>query len=148
MKGIKFLLIYTISILPSFAFGLGAVVNPYNVSSGNTPNLNYQGPSGGVPRAGDDRVSRLLSLVSYWFVVVATIIIAIALITFLWGVVKYITSGADEEQRIGARNMMLYGIIGLFVMVSVWGLVYFVGSVVGIEPGGGTNLPGVPAVLR
>jgi hypothetical protein len=44
--------------------------------------------------------------------------------------------------------MMIYGIIGLFVMVSVWGLVYFVGSLVGIEPGGGVNLPGVPAVLN
>ena len=122
-------------------------VTPFN-TSGSRPNISYNPTGTGVPDAGDDRISRILSLVSYWFVVVATIIIAIGLITFLWGVVQYITAGEDEEGRKSARNMMMYGIIGLFVMVAVWGLVYFVGSVFGIEPGGGVNLPGVPAVLN
>jgi hypothetical protein len=101
----------------------------------------------GVPSPGTDKISQILSLVSYWLVVIATIIIAIGLITFLWGVVQYITAGSDEAKRGEARNMMIYGIIALFVMVSVWGLVYFLGSIVGIRPGGGTELPGVPAVL-
>ena len=100
-----------------------------------------------VPIAGEDKISQVLSLISYWLVIIATIIIAIGLITFLWGVVQYITAGADEEKRVAARNMMLYGIIALFVMVAVWGLVYFLGSLVGVTPGGGVDLPGVPAVL-
>jgi hypothetical protein len=138
----------TILALMSPFAALAAVpvsVTPVNASD---PNIAYNPVGTGVPDAGDDRISRLLSLVSYWLVVIATIVIAIGLITFLWGVVQYITAGADEEKRGAARNMMIYGIIGLFVMVSVWGLVYFVGSLVGIEPGGGVNLPGVPAVLN
>src|SRR3989344_8302108 len=103
---------------------------------------------GEIPVPGEDRVSQILELFSYWLVVIATIVIAIGLITFLWGVVQYITAGADEEKRGAARNMMLYGIIGLFVMVSVWGLVYFLGTLLGITPGGGVDLPGVPAVLN
>ena len=102
---------------------------------------------GEIPVPGEDRVSQILELFSYWLVVIATIIIAIGLITFLWGVVQYITAGADEEKRATARYVMLYGVIGLFVMVSVWGLVYFLADIVGVDPGSGVELPGIPAVV-
>lgn len=55
--------------------------------------------------------------------VVVPFLIAVAVVIFLFGVVKYITAGGDEEKRKEARNVMIYGIIGLFVMVSIWGLV-------------------------
>ena len=48
---------------------------------------------------------------------------ALALAYFIAGVLKYVRKGADEKERINGRNMMIYGIIALFVMVSVWGLV-------------------------
>lgn len=56
------------------------------------------------------------------------VIIAIAVILFLWGVVGFITAGDDKEKRDNGRNMMVYGIIGLFVMVAVWGLVNILGD--------------------
>lgn len=130
-----------LSPLAVLAQAAGGII-PGGITPVNAPVI-----TGTLPPPGTDKVSQLLSLVSYWLVVIATIIIAIGLITFLWGVVQYITAGADEEKRVAARNMMLYGIIALFVMVAVWGLVYFVGSLVGITPGGGVDLPGVPAVL-
>lgn len=54
---------------------------------------------------------------------VIPLLIGIAVIVFLVGIIRYITAGEDEEKRRAGRNMMIYGIIGLFVMVSVWGLV-------------------------
>lgn len=51
------------------------------------------------------------------------ILLALALIYFLWGVVKYTQSVGDETKRKEGVTMMTYGIIALFVMVSVWGLV-------------------------
>jgi fumarate reductase subunit D len=54
---------------------------------------------------------------------VVSLLIAAAVVVFLWGVVKYITSGDNEEERKKAKDLIIYGIIGLFVMVSVWGLV-------------------------
>ena len=42
---------------------------------------------------------------------------------FLYGVLKYLRKSSDETEREEGRQMMLYGIIALFVMVSVWGLV-------------------------
>ena len=51
------------------------------------------------------------------------IILTLALIYFLWGVFKYIQSAGDETKRKEGISMMTYGVIALFVMVSVWGLV-------------------------
>ncbi len=72
------------------------------------------------------------------------LLIGIAVVVFLWGVIKYITAGGDEEKRKEARNMMMYGIIGLFVMVAVWGLVAVLGNTLGVQPGG--TAPGVPTL--
>jgi len=55
--------------------------------------------------------------------IIIPLLIAIAVVVFLFGVVKYVTSGGSEEKRVEARNTMIWGIVGLFVMVAVWGLV-------------------------
>ncbi len=56
--------------------------------------------------------------------VLVPLVFAIAFIVFIWGVfVYFIQGGSDEEKRTQGQQLMLYGIIGFFVMVSVWGLV-------------------------
>ena len=59
------------------------------------------------------------------------LIILLALISFLYGVYEYVKGGKREIG--GARDAMLYGLIGLFVMVSVWGLINFVGDTFGVD---------------
>ncbi len=54
------------------------------------------------------------------------IIVSLAIVAFLYGVQKYILAGASEDKVKEGREMMIYGIIGIFVMVSVWGLVRIV----------------------
>ena len=51
------------------------------------------------------------------------LLIALAVVFFLYGILKYITAGDDEEKRTKMKNTMIYGIIGLFVMISFWGIV-------------------------
>jgi hypothetical protein len=80
--------------------------------------------------------SQLLDIISKlggWLAKLVTLLIGFALVAFLWGVTKYIASGADEEKRTEARSLIVYGVLGLFTMVAVWGLVYFVGSTIGID---------------
>ncbi|KND51803.1 MAG: hypothetical protein ABA06_00885 [Parcubacteria bacterium C7867-001] len=56
--------------------------------------------------------------------VLVPLVFALAFIVFIWGVFMYfIQGGADEEKREKGRVLMLYGIVGFFLMVSVWGLV-------------------------
>src|SRR3989338_4030248 len=51
------------------------------------------------------------------------LLVALAVVFFLYGILKYITAGDDEEKRGKMKNVMIYGIIGLFVMISFWGIV-------------------------
>ena len=56
-------------------------------------------------------------------------ITALALLTFLWGIVVYLYHGNEEAMREEGRTYMIWGLVGLFVMVTVWGLIRtFAGS--------------------
>ena len=53
----------------------------------------------------------------------APMLVAIAVIILLVAILGYIKAGGDEDKKKTYKDLMIYGIIGLFVMVSVWGLV-------------------------
>lgn len=74
---------------------------------------------------------------------IVPLLIAIAVVVFLWGVITYVTAGGDEEKRKTAKSYMIYGIIGLFVMVAVWGLVNILGSTLGLN-NAAPNVPVLP----
>lgn len=74
------------------------------------------------------------------------IVFALALLYFFWGLATYILS--SEQDRELAKKRMLWGIIALFVMASVWGLVRFLGTAVGINPTDTVTVPRVPGVSQ
>jgi hypothetical protein len=45
----------------------------------------------------------------------------------------YIWNAGDEGKRKEGRGIMIWGVVALFVMVSIWGLVNFIGDAFGIE---------------
>jgi phosphatidylglycerophosphatase A len=51
------------------------------------------------------------------------LVLALALLFFFWGVAKFILNADNDEKRTEGKKVMIWGIIALFVMVSVWGLV-------------------------
>ena len=69
---------------------------------------------------------------------------SLALLFFFWGVAKYIRSegqGKDEGRRV-----MVWGVVALFVMASIWALVFFVSSELGVQrfqPGGPVMVPSI-----
>jgi len=65
------------------------------------------------------------------------VLMAVAFITFLWGVYQYFILGAsDEKSRTTGRQFVMWGIVGFVVILSVWGLVGLVGSTFNLSPGG------------
>lgn len=58
---------------------------------------------------------------------------AVALIVFLWGVVQYVAKGGDDKAIETARMHVVYGLIGMFIMVSAFGLIRIVLGTFGIS---------------
>lgn len=74
--------------------------------------------------------------------ILVPVLMAIAFITFLWGVFKYFIWGADNEtERATGKQWVLWGIIGFVVILSVWGLVNLVGGTLGLQLGGSAPKP-------
>ena len=54
---------------------------------------------------------------------VLPIVGALALIGFFWGIIQYVLKADNEEKQREARSYMIYAVIGMFVMFSIFGLV-------------------------
>ncbi len=63
------------------------------------------------------------------------ILVSIELLIFIWGVVQYIMNSDSTEERAAGRKFMLWGIIALFVTVTLWGILAFLGNLLGFEGG-------------
>jgi hypothetical protein len=60
-------------------------------------------------------------------------IVGLAVLVIIWGVFGYVTSAGDEEKRGEAKQFILWGVIGVFIMVSVWGLVNILVNSFGVD---------------
>lgn len=80
-----------------------------------------------------DNITPIFQNVKIALDVVVPIAITLALIYFIWQVIQYVIA-ADEEGKTDARKKMLYGVVGLFVIIAIWGLVNFIATYLGINP--------------
>jgi succinate-acetate transporter protein len=69
------------------------------------------------------------------------LLISLALIMFLWGVFKFVKDAGDEKARTEGKKLILWGIIGLFMMLCVWAFVEILSGTLG--RGGGIFIPQV-----
>ena len=53
----------------------------------------------------------------------------LALLFFFWGVAKYIWSAGDAKEE--GKKIMVWGVIALFVMSSIWGIINFLKTDIG-----------------
>ncbi len=49
-----------------------------------------------------------------------------ALVVFLWGVFGYVKNGDSEEARSTGRRHMIWGVFGMFIMISVFAIMAFI----------------------
>lgn len=101
-----------------FALGATAMTFPLVTFAATTPGANLSG---------------FITWVNKLIQAAIPLIISLAVVFFLWGVFKYVASGDSEEERKNGRQLMINGVIAIFVMVSLWGLVGFLDSSLGLN---------------
>jgi|SRR3989338_6228967 len=67
-------------------------------------------------------------------------LIVLGVVYFVFGVITYMI-GSDEEAKKKGRNRVIFGIIGLAVIVGLWGLVNIITKTFNIQSGGPVNVP-------
>lgn len=56
---------------------------------------------------------------------------ALALVMFIWGIVQFIANAENEEKLNEGKEHMLWGIMGMFIMVSVFGIMNLICNTIG-----------------
>jgi len=64
----------------------------------------------------------LIAKISSILNAVIPILVSFAVVYLIYAIVKYIIAG-DEDKRKEGKTMVGYGILGLFLILSIWGLV-------------------------
>ena len=113
-------------------------------SSGSNFNFSYGNMGGGTFLCGSSNICYVASTIIYIInSVLVPVIFALAFIVFLWGIAKgYIFSIGDEEAVKSGHKLILWGIIGFVVMISIWGLVNVVANTFGLA---GSYAPPTPS---
>lgn len=65
----------------------------------------------------------LLTTVQGIFDKVIPFIIGLAVFVIIWGIFNYLVHAAEEEKRAEAKKYIIWGIVGVFFMLSIWGFV-------------------------
>ena len=112
------------SALPASALSLMDVMNGQYRGEGQPTEL-FDGPQALIPRA----INLMLFIVGI-----------LAIVMLIWGGIRYVISGGNQEKVKDAKNTILYAIIGLVVAILGYAVVNWVISVVGTGAGGGTSV--------
>lgn len=103
--------------------------------------------TGGAPTvcnpAGTRTIQDLLCRISGILNAVLPVLIALGVVYFVWGVITYVVA-SDEEAKSAGRNRIIFGIIGLAVIIGLWGLVYILTNTFGLTNTSTITLPTVP----
>lgn len=71
------------------------------------------------------------------------VLITLALVVFFFGLVRYLLKAGGADGTKNNRDLMIWGLVTLFVMVSVWGIVRLAQDALGINPNAGATSPQV-----
>mgnify|MGYP003423815579 CR=1 FL=1 len=60
-------------------------------------------------------------------------LLSLAVAAFVWGIIQYYLNPDNEEKRKKGKSFIIGGLIALFVMISMWGLVQVLTDTFGIK---------------
>lgn len=100
----------------------------------------FGGMPGGIGMGGFGIAGIAMNIIFIINTVLVPLLFAISFIVFLYGIAQaYIFSTGDAEKVKDGHKIILWGLVGFAIMVSVWGLVNVVAVTFGLT--GGFALP-------
>jgi len=60
------------------------------------------------------------------------IIFALGFLLFVWGVARFLMQADDSNAREQGKKHIIYGLIGMFIMVSVYGILSVISGTLGV----------------
>ena len=124
--------------------GLVLGLSPVIALAANTGGTVCGASSGAGASAQITNLGDLMCKIQGLLNMVVPVLIALGVVFFVWGVIVYVVS-SDEEAKKKGRDRMIWGIIGLAVIIAMWGLVNILTSTFGLQNSntGNINLPTV-----
>ena len=62
-------------------------------------------------------------------------VVSLGFLYFMFGLLSYMRAAQGGSGSVNdGKNHMLYGIIGMFIMVSVWGIITIIANTIGVDP--------------
>ncbi len=86
-------------------------------------------------------INTVVTTIGDIFDLVVPILMVIASVVFIWGIIQYILAAGSDDRKKEAKNLIIWGLVALFVIVAMWGLVQILGRTFGVES---TGIPGAP----
>ena len=59
------------------------------------------------------------------------LLFVLALLYFIWGVARYVIKADSDEQREQGKQHMIWGIVGMIIMVAVYGIIAIIKNTIG-----------------
>ena len=76
---------------------------------------------------------------------VLPLLMSVAVVIFIWNVLRYFIWSADDSAgRETARIYIIYSLLGLVIIVAVWGIVYIILNIFGLSGAINNNPPPLP----
>jgi len=63
---------------------------------------------------------------------IVSLLFVLALLFFTWGVFKFVANPDEPAERETGKQNMIWGVVGMFIMVGAYGLIWFLRQSLGI----------------
>ncbi|MEK7175870.1 MAG: hypothetical protein AAB695_00655 [Patescibacteria group bacterium] len=63
-----------------------------------------------------------------------TLAFTVALLVFFWGIFQFINSETADAKRDEGKRKIFYGLLGMFIMISAFGLIRLILNTFGVNP--------------
>ena len=74
----------------------------------------------------------LNNIIEYILNPILLVVFSLGILMFMWGLVEFIADPANETKRKTGIQHMIWGTVGVFIMVSVHGIISFIENTFGL----------------